>query len=74
VQTAGAWIADVAADPRGLSVRASRARRLAEERFDIGRIGPRFEQIFTAAVDPSHSVSTFAPAAITLTAEPGSVA
>jgi glycosyltransferase involved in cell wall biosynthesis len=42
---AGSWVADMVRDPEGLAVLGKRARALAEERFDIERIGGLFEQV-----------------------------
>jgi glycosyltransferase involved in cell wall biosynthesis len=74
VRTAATWIAEVARDPRDLAARAARARSLAEQRFDIERIGRRFEEIFSAALGQSGAAPTRAATPISLAAEPGSVA
>jgi glycosyltransferase involved in cell wall biosynthesis len=73
VRTAADWIAAATADPRDLAARAARARRLAEERFSIDRIGPRFERIFTAALGQASSAGATA-ALDTLAAPSESVA
>jgi colanic acid biosynthesis glycosyl transferase WcaI len=46
---AAAWLAEVTDDPGGLAVLGEQARELAEERFDIDRIGATFEQILYQA-------------------------
>ena len=49
-QQAADWLAEVTRDPEGLHVLGKRARELAEERFDIDRIGDQFESILYDAV------------------------
>jgi colanic acid biosynthesis glycosyl transferase WcaI len=46
-QAAGAWLAEITRDPEGLRVLGKRARALAEERFDIDRIGAEFDAILS---------------------------
>ncbi|HEU5006489.1 MAG TPA: glycosyltransferase family 4 protein [Jatrophihabitantaceae bacterium] len=49
-RSAGEWVADLGRDPEGLAVLGKRARALAEERFDIGRIGAQFEGLLQQVV------------------------
>jgi colanic acid biosynthesis glycosyl transferase WcaI len=49
-RAAADWLADVTLDPLGLAVLGEQARELAEERFDIDRIGTTFEQILQGAI------------------------
>jgi glycosyltransferase involved in cell wall biosynthesis len=74
VRVAAEWIAHVSKDPRDLAVRAARARTLAEERFDIERIGARFEEIFATVLDESGVADAYIPTLNSLTPEPGTVA
>jgi glycosyltransferase involved in cell wall biosynthesis len=46
---AAEWLAAVTRDPEGLIVLGKRARALAEERFDIDRIGAEFDEILSEA-------------------------
>lgn len=52
-RAAGEWLARMARDPEGLAVLGKRARALAEERFDIGRIGAQFEDVLHEVVGSS---------------------
>jgi glycosyltransferase involved in cell wall biosynthesis len=47
---AAGWLAGIENDPAALQALGRRARVLAEERFDIVRIGDEFEQILFEAV------------------------
>jgi glycosyltransferase involved in cell wall biosynthesis len=74
-RAAAEWVAQVSTDARDLAARAAKARRLAEDRFAIDRIGARFEEIFTTVLDETGVVGNYIPAGLqTLTPEPGSVA
>jgi colanic acid biosynthesis glycosyl transferase WcaI len=44
------WITEVTRDPAGLQVLGKRARALAEEQFDIDRIGAEFDAVLHEAV------------------------
>jgi putative colanic acid biosynthesis glycosyltransferase WcaI len=48
-RAAAAWLVAVTGDPLGLAVLGEQARELAEERFDIDRIGTKFEEILHSA-------------------------
>jgi colanic acid biosynthesis glycosyl transferase WcaI len=48
-RAAAAWLAAVTVDPVGLAALGEQARALAEERFDIDRIGRQFEEILQQA-------------------------
>lgn len=50
-RAAAAWLADVAGDREALVRLGERARASAEARFDIDRIGARFEDILQAVAD-----------------------
>jgi glycosyltransferase involved in cell wall biosynthesis len=74
-RVAADWIADVSHDRRELAARAARARSLAEQRFDIERIGAQFEQIFSTVLDEAGVPAAFLPPALnSFATEPGSVA
>ncbi|HZY75409.1 MAG TPA: glycosyltransferase [Jatrophihabitantaceae bacterium] len=49
-RAAGEWVANLGRDPEGLAVLGKRARALAEERFDIERIGAQFEGLLHRVV------------------------
>jgi colanic acid biosynthesis glycosyl transferase WcaI len=46
---AAGWVQEMAADPTRFAQQGAAARRFAEQRFDIGAIGDRFEKIFSDA-------------------------
>ena len=52
------WLCEVVKDPEGLALLGKKARHLAERRFNIERIGDRFEAILFEAADRSRRVGS----------------